>query len=209
MRDPLPTRLSVVLAAAFLSACAAAPLPWAGAKVTTAESALSPPTARALYAALGGGPQVFDGYRMIVPRGPHCQWAGGTPVVIPPKPPIRVGRPSRVEWVLDWIGPPSRTVSADGITLPRAVSVLASFQPLEQPVTVASKCWLLVRPDFVLVPNGEWLRYDAERGRVILDWVPPTGMAGLSVYLQLLVAVPEANAIGHILSLGIELHVGS
>jgi hypothetical protein len=33
-------------------------------------------------------------------------------------------------------------------------------------------------------------------------------MAGTSVYLQLLVAIPGANAAGHVVSRAIEIHVG-
>ena len=42
-----------------------------------------------------------------------------------------------------------------------------------------------------------------------MNWTPDIAFVGSSVYVQLLVAIPEANGIGHVTSRGLEILVGS
>lgn len=202
-----------LLALLLLVACAGEPRParpWDAARHVDAATAFAPPKARALYSALAGPTTgQFGAYREIAARGPHCQWAGATPVVLPRGAAPRAGRPVKVDWALDYIPPPSKTTDANGEEQPRTVSLLVSFRNLQEPIAIAPACWLLVHPDIVLVPDGNLLRYDTGRGSVHLNWTPDLAFVGTSVFVQLLVAIPEANAIGHVTSRGLEILIGS
>lgn len=166
---------------------------------------------RAMASAVGAGADEAGGIRFIYGRT-SCQSRYPNPVVLAPRVPPRQGAPIVVSWQLSVVPPPPKVVDQDGVVYPPIVSLLASTRPLTAPVASGSPapgCWLLVMPDLLFVPAaGSWLVYDEAKGIVTATIEAPMGSAGQDVYLQLLVAYPDANALGMISSAGLHLHVG-
>jgi hypothetical protein len=191
----------LLLACAQPPLAAPAPMPWSAAVATTVEEALAPSILRDLFAYAVPTPPERGVVRAI--NGSSCVWAGATPVAWPARHEPRVGRQTEITWTLGVTSPAA----------PYAASVLASLRPLTTPIALGGMpgCALSVHPDFVLLPNvpGSLLTWNATTGVMTLRWTPAVGMAGTSVYLQLLVAIPSANAAGHVVSRAIEIHVGA
>ncbi len=112
-----------------------------------------------------------------------------------------VGKPFMATWAIEWM-PPRVT---------RLVAVLASTRALTTPVSLGpSGCWLMVHPDFVMVPQaGSMLTYNGPAGALTMTLVPPAALAGTTFYLQALVAIPGVNDLGHVLSPRLEVEIGT
>ncbi len=193
---PLPY-FPLLLSVAFFSCCTRPPV-------------LSSSPMRALASSLAGSDEA-GGIRMIYGRT-SCQSPYPNPIVLPPRVPPRQGRPIVVSWQLSVVPPSPKVVDPDGVVTPPVVSLLAATLPLTAPVASGSPapgCWLLVMPEMLFVPQaGSWLVYDEAKGLVTATIEAPIGSVGQDVYLQLLVAYPDANALGMISSAGLHLHVG-
>lgn len=196
-----------ILLALLLASCAAAPLQpvLERPKTSSLPTKLDPPWKASVLSALGAGSKERGFVRQFWPAAGPCPWRGVTPFLLLPRTEPRVGTPLRCSWRMDGMLIPN----ANGILEPVLVSVLMAFKPLPEPIQVASGCWLLVPWDHVLVPQPTgWLRYDPQRGRVDIDFTPAPGLEGVDFYMQLLVKMPGANSIDHVLSGGVQIHIG-
>lgn len=112
-----------------------------------------------------------------------------------------VGKPFTVTWAIEWMQP--RTT--------RLVAVLTSTRPLAAPVSLGpSGCWLMVHPDFVMVPQANtMLTYTGPAGALTMSLVPPAALNGTTFYMQALVAIPGVNDLGHVLSPRLEVEIGT
>lgn len=140
-----------------------------------------------------------------------CRWAGPNPVVAGPRTEPRVGTPIVIRWSIGWLGPVG-TVTPNGESVAPLPIMLVSLRPLATPIDFAGApgCRLLVNPDHVFVPPPEgWLRYDAAKQVVTLDWTPEPGLEGSDFYMQLLVAIPQANPLGYVSSQGLKITIGA
>lgn len=162
----------------------------------------APPVARAALEA----PVVYPprgSTQLIYKHGESCRWNGPNPIVLRPRTEPRVGTELQVAWQLSAAQPPPGTP---------AVAVLLSFSPLDNPVgfgAIAPGCWLLVNPEHILIPAADgWLRYDTTVGIVTMQFTPVPGIEGVSLYTQLIVAMPQANQLGYICSLGLQINIG-
>ncbi|MFY9341472.1 MAG: hypothetical protein WAT39_03205 [Planctomycetota bacterium] len=160
----------------------------------------APPSLAGRLAAAIAVPDVFGLCRVVQPPT-RCIYNGPVPVPLIETAGMRpvAGQPFTATWAIDWTLPPA----------PRLVSVLASTRPLATPVAIGADCWLMVHPDFLLVPDGNLLRYEPQDGALRLSLVPPPALAGSVFYLQCLVAVPGGNTIGHVVSPLLIVEVGS
>ena len=74
-------------------------------------------------------------------------------------------------------------------------------------------CWALVNLDtIVAIPasGSEGMLERAPRsGRILFRWTPGAGMAGQSMFMQLLVLAPGETPSGWVASNGLEILVGS
>jgi hypothetical protein len=153
----------------------------------TAFATLAAPTPR--YATVYVGPS--SGCASNV-GGPVVHATISTPIA---------GRPFRFDWSVEALQPPAV-----------AVSLLVSLRDLPQPIipgASAPGCRLMVHPDYLLVPGSELLTYTPATGVVSLNWTPPVELVGTVFRTQLLVARPNANGLGHLLSAPVHFEVGT
>ena len=91
----------------------------------------------------------------------------------------------------------------------RTVSLIVSLRPPSAIYQIGSGgCWLLVNPDYVLVPTPTGI-LTQQGGWLNLRWTPTPDWAGRSVWAQCLVAAPGEAVQGHMLSPAVEIQVGS
>lgn len=184
------------------------PPPWADAVVAQGAEVFARPRRLMglLQSMMGDPPPVYGNVRISV-VGTSCLPAqGGNPIALPPSSVPVAGRRFLMRWQTE--------VFPRG---PRSVAMLCSVRStLPAPVLLNDRgmpgCLLQLDPDFLVVPQqteGGLLRHVPATGEVILDWVPDSSLIGQQFALQLLVAVPDANASGHLLSNLVVLTVGN
>jgi hypothetical protein len=184
----------------------------AAAKPRTMEQVLRPPLIGSLAAMLSV--PVEHGYARLLHGRTACRPLDGRPnpyIVLPHAVPA-VGRPFSVLFV------------SSACPLPAEPDVplwiLTSYREPAAPIDFGRfgmpGCWLLINMDQVTAvpvgfeaPAGALLHRERGAGRVTLNWTPAPGMAGLTVWFQLLAAAPGASPSGFLASPGLELHVGS
>jgi len=209
MRYLIPLALLAMLAAYW--SCAAAPPaaaaerdPLAGTPVP-ASVAFDDPVARGstAFASLLGAaaPQVVGRARVIYPRT-ACWTRRGNPLVA-----VRTLQPKAGAVVaVDWSTVPTTPPAAPGYVCALFVSLTPS-EPLALGQWGAPGCWLLVPPQFVVLPQpGSWFFQDG--GELRLRWTPEPWTVGRLWRLQLLVDSPGAPS-GRLLSPAVELVIGN
>lgn len=181
-RDPIPSPNSV--------------------QATRAEDAFSAPLMRVLLAPLAA-PSGVPGYIRLFARSP-CHTADGVlPYVYPRWRTPRAGTEIAVDWVTRACRP-----------FPDELMLLAvSFRPAEPgPADLSpwghTGCWLLVNPDFLILPGPGSILSRDEPGRMSLRWTPGLEWIGQTVFAQALVAT-AAGPNGWLVSPGIEIRIGS
>lgn len=156
----------------------------------------------AFAAMLGAAtPQVVGRARVVYPRT-ACWSPTGNPLVR-----VRTAQPKAGAVVaVDWSTVPTTPPAAPGYVCALFVS-LAPSEPLALGPWGAPGCWLLVPPQFVVLPQpGSW--FTQEGGELRLRWTPEPWTVGRLWRLQLLVDAPGAPS-GRLLSPAVELVVGN
>ncbi len=197
---------------ALLAACSAspapAPAPISGARAVRAEDALSPPVVAYAAALLEDGGRRYGVIREVLTKTCCRPRSGVNPLVVLPKGEPVVGAPVKILWTTRACAP----YPADMAWL--VVSHAAPRQQVDFSGFGMPGCWLAVNPDEIVAIPGNvttlgMVRREAGRGEILLDWTPPSAMAGRSVWMQLLVAAPGENAAGFLSSTAIEIILGS
>ncbi|HEB54028.1 MAG TPA: hypothetical protein ENI87_12305 [bacterium] len=112
------------------------------------------------------------------------------------------GQPFRVEWT-------TKPTSPGALPAWPAV-LLVSFElatPLPLDTVGAPGCWLMVEPDYIMVPQYGSILTQAG-GSVRLDWTPNQSLVGSEFYAQLLCAASGVNAGGFLVSPALHVVVG-
>jgi hypothetical protein len=187
---------------ALLASCVSPPS-WGDAPVTAASDALNDSMAMTLAAEL---PPMLGRFRVLhAPDACRSAIVGqGNPLVSTDGFPMP-GRPLHIEWTVN----PTEPYEDD-----RPAFVLMWFdsaEPFDLTPHGQPGCHLWAPPDprhFVkmLPRDGGILRQDG--GRISLNWTPGPQWAGRKIYTQLVVMSPGANALGWLLSPGLECWVG-
>lgn len=152
---------------------------------------------------------IIGGFNIIyAPKGARepatCRPKGGVnPMVWEPK----TVPTTREEIVIEWTTRACEPLPSEFAFL------LGSNNPMETPINLGQKhgfCWLLVNPDFALVPtdNGTPSILMRRGGVIRLRWTPHDSFAGSSWFLQLVVVTPDETPSGYLLSSGIQLFIG-
>jgi hypothetical protein len=188
---------ALLLAAACTQPPAATTTPWDRAQ--DAEAIMRPTTLGQAFASLAA-PQARYATVYVGPSS-GCALQVGGPVVVGGGHPI-AGKLFRYEWQVEAVDPPAA-----------AVSLLVSLRDLPQPIVLgaaAPGCRLFVHPDYILTPApGGLLTYTPGNGVVALNWTPPVDLVGTIFRTQLLVARPNANGLGHLLSAPVHFDIGT
>lgn len=186
-------------------ACVASPAaprnPLDAAPVAPVEVLNEQPVDRLAYALSGDAPRTL-GYARIRYGKTACATRGGNPLP-------RIGTPqprAGAVVAIDWSTVPTTPPAAPGYVCALLVSLEPSA-PLALDPWGAPGCWLLVSPQFTVLPRpGSW--FTQEGGTVRLRWIPEPWTVGRVWYLQLLVDVPGAPA-GRLLSPAVDLLIGN
>ncbi len=205
--------------ATAIAGCAAAPTPPTGlpaallAPSSTIEQALAPPPLAGFGALLAPSEKVEGRVRPIFGKT-GCEATIPLPYIVPQVRAPRVGELWRCLFV--------STVSATPPPPDWPMWLIVSARPpgadLPRPMgDVMPGCWQLVHTDFVIPvppPTRPPLETDMivrtrGAGRFEVRWKPAPGMAGMMLWMQLLVAAPGRSPSGLLSSHAIEIIVGS
>lgn len=109
---------------------------------------------------------------------------------------------------IDWTTAPTTPPALPPLPAALLVSLDTPFQPLRLDPWGATGCWLLVAPQWTIVPQpGTW--FTQEGGRLRLRWTPDAWTVGRVWRMQLVVDGVQGAPSGRLVSPMVELVVGS
>jgi len=150
---------------------------------------------------------LFVGRYWVMWQKTVCQSIGGVnPMVWTPLTEPRVGQQVVAEWTTRACQP----FPAD------MAWMIVSYRPQSNPVDFLwfgmPGCWLMVNLDQIIpisTGTNSLFSRGVDSGEIYLDFIPPTDMAGRSMWLQLLVAAPGENTVGFLASAALQIDFGS
>ena len=193
----------------LLASCSSAPMvplpPQA-----TAEQALNERSAdRALSDTIESAfaPASFGVVRVIEAKTACQSVTGINPMVWLPKYEPKVGQPLRILWTTRAMAPFPADMAWMIVSHRNNAPAPVDFTPYGMP-----GCWLMVDLDIsIALSTGTTGIFNrpAGSGRINMEWVPPTHLAGQTVRMQMLVVAPGENRANLLSSPAIEIIFGT